>query len=816
MSDLFEEIGGALSDRYRLERELGQGGMATVLLARDLRHDRPVAIKVLHAELSGGSAAERFQREVRVAAQLVHPHILPLLDSGQAGRRLWYAMPYVEGESLRERLARERQLPIDEAMRIAHEVAGALHHAHTRGIVHRDVKPDNILLAGGHALVADFGIARALGGAEPALTSTGMAVGTPLYMSPEQATGDAVDARTDVYALGCVLYEMLAGEPPWSGPTAHAIQARRLSGPAISVRRLRATVNAAVDATLQKALEAVPADRFATAEEFALALERARATGPGEAARGALAQGDAVQPARRGGRRAAIGAAVMVAAVGLALLLVPGVRPWGRGAPGAPAPASAVRRLAVLPLVGIGSAPEDEYFADGLTSEIISSLSRLSGLQVVARTSVMPYKGSTARIADIAHDLGVPTLVEGSVQRAGNRVHIALRLVDAATESPLWSQEFERTLSDVLGVQTELAQHVTDALAIRLDASALLHAGRGSTQNPAALDLFLRARVAGDDSAIAFLGLAVRADPSFAMAWADLAERATARLFNFDRRLDADSLTVLQARASDAIARALALDSELAGGWVARGELAWTKTSGWRVADALRDLHRAVQLEPSLADAHQALGSIYQHYGLFDSALAEYRLSLQLDPLDGCPLVRAACAGFSRPRVGRVFWQRGQYDSALVMLHGTSSNDELAIVLAHLGRVRDGLQVLSAEGRRGRSASDVASAQAVLLALDGRRAEALRRIADAERTALGTSHFHHAQYNIATAYAVLGDTAEAVRWLRATAENGMPNYPLFAGDPFLQRLRGSAAFEAFLEAQRRAHAGYEALTGKGS
>jgi len=285
--DLRAQLQTALADRYRVERELGRGGMATVFLAQDLRHDRPVAVKVLHPELAATLGPERFQREIRFAARLQHPHILTVLDSGGIDRHLWFTMPYVDGETLRSRLRREGQLSIPEAVRIARETASALDYAHRQGVVHRDIKPENILLTrDGDTLVADFGIARALGGASagPAdssqspLTETGMSLGTPAYMSPEQASGDReIDARTDVYSLGCVLYEMLAGEPPFTGPTGQAILLRKFTETPRPLRTVRDTVSEAVERAVGTSLARAPADRFASAAEFGKALDTAGA-----------------------------------------------------------------------------------------------------------------------------------------------------------------------------------------------------------------------------------------------------------------------------------------------------------------------------------------------------------------------------------------------------------------------------------------------------------------------------------------------------------------------------------------------------------
>jgi len=332
--DQLERLNAALAGRYAIEGELGSGGMATVYLADDLKHHRKVAVKVLRPEVASALGPDRFLREIAIAAKLSHPHILGLYDSGESKGFLFYVMAYIRGESLRHKLERETQLPVDEALGITRQVASALEHAHAQGLIHRDVKPENILLHEGEAMVADFGIALAMSAAaDERLTETGLVVGTPEYMSPEQAMSErALDARSDVYSLGCVLYEMLAGEPPYTGPTAQSLIAKRLVDPVPAVRRLRDAVPVGVEQALMKALARVPADRFATAGAFAEAI-----TTPAR-----------VQP-----------------------------RP---------------RSVAVLPFLNLSADPENEYFADGITEDVIAQLSKVRALQVISRTSVMPFK----------------------------------------------------------------------------------------------------------------------------------------------------------------------------------------------------------------------------------------------------------------------------------------------------------------------------------------------------------------------------------------------------------------------------------------
>ena len=333
MSGVTDQLNAALASCYALGRELGRGGMATVYLAKDLKHHRSVAIKVLAPELAAAIGAERFLREIEVAAGLNHPHILPLHDSGAAGDLLYYVMPYVEGESLRERLEREKQLPLDDALQIAREVADALSYAHSHGVVHRDIKPENILLQSGHAVVADFGIARAITAAGGGtLTGTGVALGTPAYMSPEQAVGSRdLDGRSDLYSLGCVLYEMLAGQPPFTGPTGESLVHQHLTAEAPSVTIMRPAVPGWVAAAVQRALAKTPADRFSPVALFAEALAHRESAAMAAATTVAMAP-----PARRRWRLAWLGGAAVVVAVGALFML----RPGGR----APAPARSAAR----------------------------------------------------------------------------------------------------------------------------------------------------------------------------------------------------------------------------------------------------------------------------------------------------------------------------------------------------------------------------------------------------------------------------------------------------------------------------------------
>jgi serine/threonine-protein kinase len=394
-----EEFARALAGRYVIEREVGRGGMATVYLARDLRHDRHVAMKTLHAELAASVGADRFLREIRIAAGLQHPNIIAVFDSGEDAGRLWYTMPYVAGESLRDRLDRLGRLPPLEALAIARQVAAALVDAHAHGVVHRDIKPENILLRDSHAMVADFGIARAQSAAE-SLTHTGMSPGTPAYMSPEQISGDVVDERSDIFSLGCVLYEMLAGQQPFTAPTRQAMLARRMTGPPAPIGSLVEGVPAQLETVIQRALATAPEDRFATAAEVLEALDRGT-------------DGGIRSPARTAGRRSpALQRAFVIAAafaIVVASTIVWRAREAGRSEQSAPE-----RSLAVLDFANRSADSADAYLASGLTDEVASRLGELPRLRVKGRRATAAT--NEGDYLALGRALDVRYLVEGNHQ----------------------------------------------------------------------------------------------------------------------------------------------------------------------------------------------------------------------------------------------------------------------------------------------------------------------------------------------------------------------------------------------------------------
>jgi len=619
MPDIVDRLNVALAGRYHIERELGAGGMATVYLGDDLRHRRKVAIKVLRPELAAAIGTERFLREITTTAGLRHPHILPLFDSGESGGFLFYVMPLVEGESLRQRLDRERQLPLDDALQIAREVADALSYAHSRGVIHRDIKPENILLESGHAAVADFGIARAIDAAGgDRLTETGLSIGTPAYMSPEQAAGDRnLDGRSDLYALGCVLFEMLAGQPPFTGATAGSVVHQHLAADAPSITQLRPAVPAGVAEVLRRALAKLPADRFNPMAQFSEALRTSADHAPAPTA---------VAPARRPRRfHAAVAALVLLGSVAGILLWRSHTRPSTR-------PTSSI---AVLPFVDL-TGGANEYLGDGMAETLINALAKVPGLEVAARTSAFSFKGTNEDVRTIARELGVGAVLEGSVQRSEDRLRVTAQLIDANNGFHLWSNNFDRSADDIFAVQDEVARAVVTAL----QGTLLVETGQAlatpGTANAQAYDAYMLGRFYWNKrtaqdlvQAATYFAQAIALDSSYARAWSGLADSYV--LFipaEYDvPNIDPDSVLGL---AEAAARRSVALDTMLGEAYASLGEVLEYRLK-WEEARAA--FERAVDLSPEYPTGHQWYSYDLMVWNEWDLAIDEMEQAKQLDPL---------------------------------------------------------------------------------------------------------------------------------------------------------------------------------------
>ncbi len=735
----------ALLDRYRLGHEIGSGGMAAVYLAHDLRHDRPVALKVIRPDIAAGVGAERFLREVRLAARLQHPHILPVFDSGDADGLLWYAMPYVEGETLRHRLVRDGRLSLDETLRLAREVAEALDYAHRRGVIHRDVKPANILLSEGHALLADFGVARALargpadapaGGPEAALTEIGMSVGTPAYMSPEQALGaEDLDGRTDVYALGCVVYEMLAGHPPFGGPTVQAVVARHISEPVPSVRSDAPGVPAWVDRVIQRALAKTPAERFAAAGDVAKALVP--------------------------------GAATEVVAV-----------------------PRAERSVAVLPLANLSPDPENEYFADGMTDELINALAKVPGLHVVSRTSAFAFKGRQQDVRSIGAQLSVECVLEGSVRRAGRRLRTAVQLVSVSDGYQLWSETFDREMEDVFAIQDEISRGVVSALKLRLLGEGGPALVKSATDDFEAYTLYLKGRLLwnrrSEDALRHGLQLFEQAlvrDPKYPLAHVGLADSYV--LLGFYTALaPGDAFP----RAKAAAETALRLDPGLG---EAYPTLAYVKMYyEWDWPGALSAFREAIDRNPSYATAYQWQGNCLALLGRFDASIASFQRAVELDPLSG---IKNAALGW-----GCFFARR--YPEALAQQRRALELDpELAVAHLWAGLSLEGAGELTEAVERFEDAVRLLGRDPVALSFLA-HAVALagaRRVAESLLAELldMTRRRYVSAYDIAIACLGLERHDDAIAWLERGYAERTHWMALMRSDPRLDPLRNDPRFQ---------------------
>jgi serine/threonine protein kinase/Tfp pilus assembly protein PilF len=581
----FEKLRSAISGEYVIDRELGKGGMATVYLAQDPKHDRLVALKVLHPELAASLGPDRFLREIKLAAKLNHPHILGLHDSGDADGFLYYVMPYIEGESLRDRLDRVQQFNIDEAIHHGRAIASALDYAHRQGIVHRDIKPENVMLYEGEAMVMDFGIAKALSQAGPeTLTQTGMMIGTPAYVSPEQAAGETnLDGKSDQYSLACVLYEMLSGERPFAGATPQAVMAKRFAEMPKSLRTIRSSIPESVEKAVTKAMAIDASGRYATAAQFGQALVSGSMITPTDTA-------------------------------SLPQTVV-----------------SAAKSVAVLPFTNMSADVENEYLADGMAEEIINALNKVQSLRVAARTSSFAFKGKNEDVGDIGRKLKVSTVLEGSVRKMGSRLRITAQLVNVADGYHLWSERYDREMEDVFAIQDDISQAIVKALKVILTEGEKKQIEKARVENVQAYDYYLRGRSyyfihrKSLEYARQMFNRAVETDPEYARAYAGVADTCSLLYMYYDAR----EFNLKQA--DYASAKALELEPDLAEAHVARG-LAISLSK--RFAEAEKEFEIAMKLDPKLFEAPYWYGRALEAEGRFQEAVKMYDRAQVLRPED--------------------------------------------------------------------------------------------------------------------------------------------------------------------------------------
>ncbi len=770
--EVLEQLAAALGDRYRVERKLGEGGMATVFLAEDLKHHRHVAVKLLKPELSAILGGERFLREIEIAATLQHPHILPLYDSGQAGGLLYYVMPFVQGESLRQQLDREQQLPVGDALRIAHEVGSALQYAHDHGVVHRDVKPENILLSGGQAVVTDFGIARAVraAGAE-ALTQTGMVVGTPRYMSPEQAAGQPVDGRSDQYSLACTLYEMLIGQPPFTGPSAQAIMARHSLEPVPSLRVVRGTVPDTVERAVVRAMAKLPPDRFPSVQQFLDALE-------------APAPASAAAPVRpRVSRR-------LATALGLGVLVLAAVAAWlvaGRTSTGGRAGPRRINAVAVLPFTELGGSPDSSYLADGITDGLIADLAQIGSLKVISRSSGALAEGTAKSLAQMARELGVEAVVKGSIVRTGDTVRMSVRFFNAPDSVLLWTKDYQGRLGELPELQREMTLGITGAVNADLERAERGRLGARPEVDQRAYEAYLRGRFhleRGElEPARALFERARDIAPGWAPSYVGLANYYTSLPFF----TDVPPVEVLP-KARAALVRAIELDESLA---EAHAGIAYIRAYyewDWRVAE--QEFKRALELRPGYADAYFSYSRFLASRGRLDEAIAQIGRAMELDPLS-LPLQanRALLNYFA-----------GRYDTARTELGDilkTDSSDVLArwglaLVAEQQGRPDEAIALLepiSATSLNRKSSLGHA------YGIAGRAAQA-RSVLDTLRARAARSYVP--SYYFALVHLGLGERDPALQYLERAYQERSTVLAYLRIDPRLAPLRDHPRFVALV------------------
>ena len=809
---------GTRLGRYEIRSKLGEGGMGQVYLAEDTQLARRVAIKLLPPEaISDEHARKRLVREARAAARLDHPNICSIYEVGEADGRSFIAMQYIEGETLDLRLKR-KPVELKETLIITSQIADALMEAHTHGIIHRDIKPANVIITSrGQPKVMDFGLAKviqhtqAIGSeadTEALLSTPGAVLGTVPYMSPEQVRGETIDGRSDIFSFGVVLYEMLSGRQPFATESAASTISAILTHVPPPLARYAQHVPEDLQRIVRKCLEKDRERRFQTMRDLALDLENVLRVS--ESAQGVqLSRGEQqVAAADRAGHRKkwrdslTSWRGLLVALLGVMLVVAALV--YTRRFRGVPATATPeIKSLAVLPLANLSGDPAQDYFADGMTEALITGLAKVSALRVISRTSVMQYKNTHKTVPEIARELNVDAIIEGSVQRVGERAQITAQLIQAATDRHLWAGTYERDLKDVLSLQNEVAGTIVREIQIKLTPQEQAQLANVRSVNPEAYDNYLRGKFHADrvnkndnETAIKLLERAVEIDPNFARSYTELARAYNMKAFAF-----APQEKQWEEKAFVAVEKALALNPDLAEAHLARGLLLWTHNNHFPHESAIREYQRALALNPNLDEAHHQLAVVYGHIGLLDEAIQELQKALAINPANA----------LARFRVGAYLSYQGKYEQGLPILDSvpketnpTLGGFQSAWVLFQLGRKKEAsarveerlLEYPRDEG------GGLASMQALLFAAAGEERKAEEKIKSAIKTGQGFGHFHHTAYIIASAYALMNKHEPAIVWLQNAADDGFPCYPLFESDANLNNLRQDPQFINFMAKQK--------------
>jgi eukaryotic-like serine/threonine-protein kinase len=791
MPDLREQLQETLGEGYRVEHELGGGGMSRVFMALETALGRAVVVKVLHPDMAADVSIERFRREIRVSAQLQHPHIVPVLAAGETGGLPYFTMPYIEGRSLRAELASVGELPVRSAILLLREIASALAYSHAHGVIHRDIKPENVLVSGGSAMVTDFGVAKALEASTlqktGGLTSAGVALGTPAYMAPEQiAANEPIDARVDIYAFGVLAYELLTGSPPFAGRSAQALIAAHMTTQPEPIDRRRPGLPPALAALVMRCLEKRPSDRPQSASEIADTLGKVIA-----------GESDAPTLRQRHTRARQIGASIAVIAT---ILVVLAYVVRTRGNPTPATQQSTAKSVAVMPFVNLSSASGDEYFSDGMTEELIDALSKLPGLKVAARSSVFALKRRNVTSRDVAKELGVTSVLEGTVRRSGDRLRISAQLIDASTGYSLWADRYDRDARDVFAIQDEISRAIVSSLRVRLTGPPTVLVS-APTENVEAHNLYLQGRFfqskrTGPDinRAISLFSQAIALDSTYARAYAALSVS-----YNLLSAYANVSAAELYPKALAAARHALALDSTLAEAHAALGVTAFR--FAWDQDLGQREFERSIALDSTYSQVRTWYSQQFDMKGQSDSAITQMRAALAAEPLSLIVNTMTGVAYYNARRFRDAETAERnaiELDSTFVRTHR-----DLAWTLVAQRRFSEAEHEFETARRL---IHDTPGPETVYLyAVSGRRveAEALARALEAADSAGKLSH--KPRYGWETALplemammqGVLGNRDRAFYWLdRAYDQRILPIY--LRTSPQFDSLRGDPRFTKFV------------------
>jgi len=763
---------------YKIIEKLGEGGMGVVYLAEDTKLERKVAIKFLPSHVATNSdERQRFEIEAKAAAALNHPNIAHIYAIEETDDEMFIVMEFIDGIELKEKI-KSASIAIDETLNIGIQIAEGLEIAHKKGIIHRDIKSSNIMITkDGKVKIMDFGLAKIKGGTE--LTKIGSTIGTAAYMSPEQTKGEGVDQRTDIWSFGVVLYEMLTGILPFKGDYEQAMIYSILNDGPPALEQLRDDVPGNLAFIVNKCIKKDRSERYVKSEAILQDLNT-------------IANNEV---SNNIGRKSyteflirwkyALSGALLVVMILIAYW-------WLFQSEQQNLQSS----IAVLPFHNLNVDPSLEYFSDGMTETIISDLANIGGLTVISRTSVMSYKNSEKNTREIALDLNVTHILEGSVLTSDNKVRIFAQLIDVETDAHLWAQTYDREMNDIFSIQSDVANKIAEIMEIALGKDAQARIEKRPTSDLEAYRLYLqgqyyinKASFADIDTAISLLNQAILRDPNFALAHAVL---ATTYILN---SVDQNPRPEWEEKAYISFQQALSLDTDLAEAYVARGMWYWTPSNNFQHESALQDFQRAIEIKPGLSSAYELLSRIQRHVGLFNKAAINNKKAVELEPT----------SMWSRLFLGQVLFFQGKFNEALKMYNSISEQfipfyrfAFTSQALFHLDKVEEAAEMLEQGLLEYPTESLLNSSYAIILASLGHQDEARERMNLAIKHESALIHVHHLYHNLAGASALMGKHKEAVEWLVKSSENGLPCYPLFNHDPNLESLKGKPVFIAFM------------------